>query len=74
MFRQNRVVSKREWNTPLREPWNPVIAHQLKAIDTHVTFYWATGDLWHLKKADELRNYVRELKDWLSEQEKITPK
>jgi len=64
-------VSKREWDTPLREPWNPIIAHQLKAIDRHVACFLATGSTWHLEKAQELRNYVHELKDWLYKQENI---
>jgi hypothetical protein len=63
------VVSKREWDTPLREPWNPVIAQSLKAIDLHVACFLTTGDAWHLKKAHELREYVRQLKDWLCKQE-----
>jgi hypothetical protein len=65
------VVSKREWTTPLREPWNPIIAHQLKAIDRHVACFLTTGNIWHLKKAHELRDYVRELKEWLCKQEAV---
>jgi hypothetical protein len=52
-----------------REPWNPVIAHQLKAIDNHVACFLTTGEIWHLTKAQELREYVRQLKDWLCKQE-----
>jgi hypothetical protein len=63
------VVTKREWNTPLREPWNPVIASLLKAIDTHVACFLTTGEIWHLTQAHQLREYVRELKDWINRQE-----
>lgn len=59
----------REWNTPLREPWNPLIHQLLQAIDRHNSLYFATGDRWHLLKAAELRQYVRELKDWISRHE-----
>jgi hypothetical protein len=59
----------REWDTPLREPWNPVIHRLLKAIDTHMSLYLETGDLWHVHKAQILRGYVVELKDWISAQE-----
>jgi hypothetical protein len=63
------VVAKREWDTPLRGPWNPVISHLLKAIDNHVACFLTTGEIWHLTKAQELREYVRQLKDWLHKQE-----
>jgi hypothetical protein len=63
------VVTKREWNTPLREPWNPVIASLLKAIDIHVACFLTTGEIWHLTQAHQLRDYVRELKDWLCKHE-----
>lgn len=55
----------REWNTPLREPWNPVICQLLRAVDHHNVAYFRTGDRWHLEKAAQLRAYVRELKDWI---------
>jgi hypothetical protein len=62
-------MSKREWNTPLREPWNPLIYQCLKAIDRHMAAYLATGNTWHAIKAQELRRYVAELKDWIFLQE-----
>jgi hypothetical protein len=69
VFQLRGVVSKREWDTPLREPWNPVIAQALKAIDLHVACFLTTGEIWHLTKAHQLREYVRELKDWINRQE-----
>ena len=52
----------REWNTPNREPWNAPIHNILKAIDNHTHEYFKSGDEWHLNKAQELRQYVSELK------------
>jgi hypothetical protein len=55
----------REWNTPVREPWNAVIHHALKGIDNHTHQYMKTGNVWHLEKAQFLRIYVKELKMWI---------
>jgi predicted NAD/FAD-binding protein len=55
----------REWNTPHREKWNAPIHHILKAIDNHTQEYLKSGDTWHLQKAQELREYVSELKTWI---------
>lgn len=60
---------RRTWNTPLREPWNPVIKHCLNAVDEHVRLYLSTQDLWHLQQSEALRNYVMELKKWIHKQE-----
>jgi hypothetical protein len=46
-----------------------MIAQSLKAIDLHVACFLTTGESWHLSKAHELRDYVRQLKDWLYKQE-----
>jgi hypothetical protein len=62
-------MTKREWNTPVREPWNPVIHNLLKAIDEHNKMYFKTCDQWHLEKARQLRAYVREIKDWIKSEE-----
>jgi hypothetical protein len=59
----------REWNTPIREPWNPVIKKCLDAIDTHMRLYLKTGDEWHLSKAETLRKYVKDLKVWIHKEE-----
>jgi hypothetical protein len=53
----------------LREPWNPLIHQCLKAIDRHTALYLETGNGWHAAKAQELRWYVAEVKDWIFEQE-----
>lgn len=53
----------------MREPWNPIIHHLLKAVDTHNRLYFQTCDEWHLEKAREMRAYVAELKDWIKNQE-----
>lgn len=60
---------RRTWNTPLREPWNPVIKACLNAIDYHVAFYLVTGNMWHMHQAAVLREYVSELKTWIQTQE-----
>jgi hypothetical protein len=60
---------RRSWNTPLRAPWNPVIKACLNAIDEHVKLYLESGDSWHLRQAESLRNYVANLKDWIHSQE-----
>jgi len=62
-------MSKREWNTVVREPWNPMIHQCLKAIDRHMEQYRSTGNGWHAAKAQDLRWYVAELKDWITNQE-----
>ena len=62
-------MSKREFNTPIREPWNPVIKKCLDAIDEHIKLHMKTGDEWHLSKAEILRNYVKDLKVWIHKQE-----
>ena len=59
----------REFNTPIREPWNPVIKKCLDAVDIHVRMHLKTGDEWHLHQAEILRNYVKELKIWIHNQE-----
>ena len=64
-----RTMSKREWDTPVRQPWNPIIHSLLKAIDEHNKMYFKTCDHWHLEKARELRRYVVEIKDWIEAQE-----
>jgi hypothetical protein len=63
------VDERRTFNTPLREPLNPIISHMLKAVDWHISTYWSTGDQWHLEQAQAMRNYVLELKDWVMVQE-----
>ena len=65
--------SRREWNTPVREPWNAVISKLLKAIDNHSGLFLKTGDQWHMAKAQQLREYVAELKEWIVAQEQEKP-
>ena len=62
-------MGRREWNTPIREPWCPLIHQLLQAIDRHNCLWFATQDPWHLHQAQYLRQYVRELKDWISRHE-----
>lgn len=62
-------MSKREFNTPIREPWNPIIKHCLNGIDEHIKLHLQTGDVWHLSQAEILRTYVKELKIWIHRQE-----
>ena len=63
-------MAKREWNTPIREPWNPVIKEALHGVDNHSLLYLATGDKGHLKQATLLRGYVVDLKEWIKQQER----
>lgn len=60
----------REFDTPICQPWNPVIKKCLDAVDTHVKLHLDTGDAWHLSQAEILRKYVRDLKTWIHQQEK----
>lgn len=60
---------RRTFNTPIREPWNPVIHNLLRAIDNHMSLYLQYRDPWHLEKAAILRNYVRELKAYIHKKE-----
>jgi hypothetical protein len=55
----------REWNTPIRALWNPVIKKCLDAIDEHIRNYVETGDELHLSQAEVLRKYVKDLKIWI---------
>ena len=59
----------REWNTPQRECWTTPINQISKAIDNHSHLHLKTGDVWHADKAAELRQYLRDLKDWIYKQE-----
>lgn len=59
----------RTWNTPVREPWNPVIKQCLNAIDEHMRLYLESGEVWHLRQAQILREYVLDLKKWIHRME-----
>jgi hypothetical protein len=59
----------REWNTPIRDPWNAPIHQILKAIDNHTREYLKTKDSWHLERAQDLREYLNELKTWIHKNE-----
>jgi hypothetical protein len=60
----------REWNTNQRKDWNAPIHNILKAIDNHTQEYFKSGNVWHLQKAQELREYISELKTWIHKAEK----
>ena len=60
----------REWSNKTRDAWNTPIHQLLKAIDNHTQEYLKSKDVWHLKKAEDLRQYISELKDWILIQEK----
>jgi hypothetical protein len=55
----------RDFNTPIREPWNASIYRILKTIDLHTLLYLKTGDIWHEEHAQILRKYLTDLKDWI---------
>ena len=59
----------RDFNTPQREDWNGPIHKILKAVDNHTKLYLETGDKWHEEKAQILREYVADLKDWIIKEE-----
>jgi hypothetical protein len=46
-----------------------LIRDLLHAIDRHNGLYFATGDRWHLERAQDLRQYVISLKDWIRRHE-----
>jgi len=62
----------REWNTPLRAPWNGVIKTALDTVDKHNDHYFQSHDTRHLIAADLLRTYVVYLKDLIQDLEKQT--
>jgi hypothetical protein len=62
-------MSQRTFNTHHREKWNAPIHNILKAIDNHTQEYFKSGDVWHLQKADNLRQYLNELKTWICDKE-----
>jgi hypothetical protein len=66
------MTERRTFNTPLREPWNPIVYQCLRAVDCHNTQYFLTGNTWHLEQAELLRHYVGSLKNWIREEEKST--
>jgi len=59
----------REYNAPVRIPWNDSIHYILKAIDNHTYSYIKTGDTWHEEQAKYLRGYLYRLKTWIVSQE-----
>lgn len=63
------MTERRTFNTPLRAPWNPIVYQCLRAVDCHNEQYFLTGDAWHLKQAETIREYVRNLKNWIREEE-----
>ena len=62
----------REWDTPVRGPWNPLIKDLLAGIDRHEALYRTTGRGWHARSAAQLRVYVAELKGWIHAEEAKT--
>ena len=62
-------MSKREFNTIHRQAWNAPIHQMLKAIDEHIRLYTIEKDPWHLDKAEYLRLYVHELKQYIYQKE-----
>jgi len=62
-------VLKREWNTPVRADWCPLIHQALQAVDRHNRLWFDSGDSWHLQQAQVLRDYVSSLKTWIHQQE-----
>lgn len=63
------AVAQREWNTPVREPWNGLIKQALQAVDRHNCLFFDSGDGWHLQQAQVLRDYVAGLKTWIHKEE-----
>jgi hypothetical protein len=63
------MTERRTFNTPLREPLNPIIHRLLQAVDWHNAQYFKDHNRWHLEKAAIIRQYVTELKAWVYEEE-----
>ena len=63
------MEERRTFNTPIREPWNPVIHRLLQAVDHHNSAFLRDGNPWHLQKAALIREYVHELKTWIHAEE-----
>jgi hypothetical protein len=59
----------REWNTPVRDPWNGTIKASLDAVDRHNDHYFKTNNYKHLIAAHYLRQYVKYVKDIITELE-----
>lgn len=62
-------MSSRDYNTPVREPWNVLIHQALQGVDRHNNLWFATRDSWHLQQAQVLRDYVSSLKTWIHREE-----
>ena len=69
MGQESDGISRREWSTPIREPWNPLIKECLSGIDRHNCRYLMTGDRRDAALAGMLRKYVAELKALIHELE-----
>lgn len=63
------AVSKREWNTPVRAAWCPLIYQALQAVDRHNALWFVSRDPFHLHQAELLRDYVSKLKTWIHQEE-----
>jgi hypothetical protein len=63
-------MTRRTFNTSTREPWNAKIHNILQTIDLHNEFLLKSGDEFHYHQAEILREYVKNLKEWISSQEK----
>lgn len=64
-------MADRTFNTVIRSNWNAKIHFILKAIDLHTELYLQTGDIFHIKQSEILRNYVRDLKTWIHYNENL---
>ena len=60
---------RRTFDTPIRSRWNAPIHNCLKAIDAHTELSLLHRSPWHAQKAEILRQYVAELKEWIHEEE-----
>jgi acyl carrier protein phosphodiesterase len=58
----------REWDTPVREPWNGTIKASLDAVDRH-NDHFISNNYKHLVAAHYLRQYVTYVKDLIIELE-----
>jgi hypothetical protein len=63
------MSERRTFNTAARARWNAPIHQCLKAIDAHTELFLLHRSLWHGQKAEILRQYVAELKEWIHEEE-----
>ena len=60
------------YSTKQRKDWNEPIRRIIQAIDKHTSLYLELRDPWHRDKAEDLRHYLQELKDYITKEEELS--